>query len=217
MQAPHTREPQLRTRADLRAVIAGDLRAQGVDRYRCYYRFTHRIIHFHVLLRHAEYWDGCGRLCALLLAPLFRLRAVRLGELLGFTVPMHVTGPGFSIAHAGTVVISHLASVGSNCRIHTDVCIGEAEESAPVIGDDVWIGPGAKIFGPVTVGDGAVIGANAVVLDDVPPGVTVAGAPARIVSSRDSSRLMEVVTPAGYGIALTRQLSGSSACALSPC
>jgi serine O-acetyltransferase len=222
MQAPLTRAPQLPNRAALRAVIAEDLRAHGVDRYRRYYRFTHRTIYFQVLLRHAEYWDGCGRLCAVLIAPLFRLRAVRLGELLGFTVPMHVTGPGFSIAHAGTVTISHLASVGRNCRIHTDVCIGEVEEAAPVIGDNVWIGPGAKIFGPVTVGDGAVIGANAVVLEDVPAGATVGGIPARVVSCRDSAHLMAVVTStnafpnANYAVVPTRRLSGS-VCAPSLC
>lgn len=191
---PHESEPRLRSRADLYVAINEDLRAHGVDRYRWYYRFTHRVLYFHVLLRRAEYWDGCGRMCAVFVAPLVRLRSVRLGELLGFTVPMHVVAPGFSIAHPGTVVISHLASVGRDCRVHTDVCIGEVGQRAPVIGDHVWIGPGAKIFGPITVGDRAVIGANAVVLEDVPADVTVAGVPARVVSQRDSSRLLPVVT-----------------------
>ena len=199
MGLPHgrrSRETSLQTRAELRAVIAEDLREYGLDRYRWFYRITHRTIHFQWLLRHSEYWDGRDGPIASLVAPVMRLRAVRLGELLGFTVPMHVAGPGLSIAHPGTVVISDLASVGRNCRIHSDVCIGEVLESAPVIGDDVWIGPGAKIFGPVTVGDRAVIGANAVVAQDVPPGVTVAGSPARIIAHRDSTRLRGEVTPA---------------------
>jgi serine O-acetyltransferase len=51
----------------------------------------------------------------------------------------------------------------------------------PVIGDKVYIGTGAKVLGPITVGAGARIGANSVVMDDVPPGATVVGAPARIV------------------------------------
>jgi serine O-acetyltransferase len=51
----------------------------------------------------------------------------------------------------------------------------------PTIGPDVHIGSGAKVIGPITVGAGTVIGANAVVVDDVPPGVTVAGMPARVI------------------------------------
>lgn len=188
--APPGREPQLRTRPQLRAAIAEDLRAHGMDRYRWHHRITHRVVYFQVLLRRAEYWDSCDRPHALLLAPLSRLRAMRLGELLGFTVPLHVTAPGLSIAHAGTVTLSGRAAVGRRCRIHTDVCIGELNGVAPVIGDDVWIGPGAKLFGAITVGDGAAIGANAVVQSDVPPGVTVAGVPARVVSDRGSGPLL---------------------------
>lgn len=160
-----------------------------MGRYRWHHRFTHRVVYFQILLRRSEYWDACGSPVALVMAPLYRLRGLRLGELLGFTVPLHTTAPGLSIAHPGTVVISGRATVGRRCRIHTDVCIGELREAAPVIGDDVWIGPGAKLFGGITVGHGAVIGANAVVSTDVPPGVTVAGIPARVVSAKGSSSL----------------------------
>lgn len=188
--APPGGAPQLHSRAELRAAIAEDLRAHGMDRFRWHHRFTHRIVYFQVLLRRAEYWDASNRPYALLLAPLSRLRVMRLGELLGFTVPLHVTAPGLSIAHAGTVTISGRARIGARCRIHTDVCVGELDKVAPVIGDDVWIGPGAKLFGGITVGDGAAIGANAVVQSDVPPGVTVAGVPARVVSERGSAPLL---------------------------
>jgi serine O-acetyltransferase len=186
---PPAATPRIQTREALREVIAEDLRAQGLGRYRWHYRFTNRVVRFQVLLRRAEYWDSSGSVLAVVLAPLSRLRVIRLGEVLGFTVPLHVTAPGFSIAHPGTVVISTLATVGRRCRLHSDVCIGELKGVAPVIGDNVWIGPGAKIFGRVTVGDGVAIGANAVVTSDVPPGVTVAGIPARIVSENGSAEL----------------------------
>ncbi|MBP6729069.1 MAG: serine O-acetyltransferase, partial [Microthrixaceae bacterium] len=73
------------------------------------------------------------------------------------------------------------ATVGGNCRLHSDVVIGSKGGSSPVIGDGVWIGAGAKVFGRVTVGDGAVIGANAVVDRDVPEHTVVVGVPARAV------------------------------------
>lgn len=57
---------------------------------------------------------------------------------------------------------------------------------APIIGCDVLVGCGAKLIGPITVGDGARIGANAVVLDDVPAGATVAGVPAKVVKRGDA-------------------------------
>ena len=56
-------------------------------------------------------------------------------------------------------------------------------ESGPTIGDRVFIGTGAKLLGPITIGDDVRIGANAVVIDDVPAGATVVGAPARVVRS----------------------------------
>ena len=179
--------PGIQTRKALREAIAEDLRAQGIDRYRWHHRLTDRVVHFQVLLRKAEYWDSSGNVLALIFAPVSRLRVIRLGN--PHNCARNPFAPGFSIAHPGTVTISALAVVGRGCRIHTDVCIGELKGAAPVIGDDVWIGPGAKIFGPITVGDGVAIGANAVVNSDVPAGVTVAGIPARIVSDSGSAEL----------------------------
>ena len=105
---------------------------------------------------------------------------------LGFSIHPNSIGPGLSIPHAGTIVVTGNAVIGDNCRIHTCVNIGNHRGKAPRIGNNVYIGPGAKIFGDITVGDNAVIGANAVVNKDVPPGVTVGGVPARIISHKDS-------------------------------
>jgi serine O-acetyltransferase len=63
--------------------------------------------------------------------------------------------------------------------------IGTAKDNGcPIIEDDVTVGCGARVLGPIRVGRGATIGANAVVLHDVPPGATVVGAPARVVRPR---------------------------------
>ena len=85
---------------------------------------------------------------------------------LGFTIPVNVFGPGLSIAHYGTIIVNASTRVGANCRIHACVNIGtEAGQSgaAPIIGDNCYIGPGAKIFGDIKIGKNVAIAANAVV------------------------------------------------------
>ena len=62
--------------------------------------------------------------------------------------------------------------------------IGAEKRQSPILGDNVFIGAGAKIIGPVRIGDGAKIGANAVVLADFPPGATTVGIPARVVGEQ---------------------------------
>jgi serine O-acetyltransferase len=109
---------------------------------------------------------------------------------LGFTIPRRVFGPGLSIAHHGTITVSPKARVGRNCRLHQGVTIGQLHGRSCRIGDNVWIGPGAVIYGDISIGDHVVIGANAVVGSDVESGVTVGGVPAVIVSDVDSSELV---------------------------
>jgi serine O-acetyltransferase len=93
-------------------------------------------------------------------------------------------GPGFVLVHSGGVVINGSVRGGANVKIEHQVTIGAERRQSPAIGDDVFIGAGAKIIGRVTVGAGAKIGANAVVVHDVPPYATAVGIPARIVRQR---------------------------------
>jgi serine O-acetyltransferase len=95
-----------------------------------------------------------------------------------------VVEPGIYIAH-GQVVIDGLSEVRSGVVIFPWVTVGlrAGDFNGPTIGRNVRIGTGAKVVGPVKVGDGASIGANAVVVSDVPPNATAVGVPARIVSS----------------------------------
>lgn len=107
-------------------------------------------------------------------------------------VPPSVTiGRNVVLGYGGLGVVIHArAVIGSGVRISSNVTIGgrSGEPGVPVIEDDVLIGSGAQVLGPVRVGRGAKIGANAVVLKDVPPGATAVGVPASIVASRDGSR-----------------------------
>ena len=90
---------------------------------------------------------------------------------------------GLCIFHGFGVVINPFSRIGKNCIIFQGVTIGVSEPGgkAPVIGNDVFIGAGAKIIGNIEIGDNVRIGAGAVVIKDVPSNVTVAGVPAKIV------------------------------------
>jgi serine O-acetyltransferase len=93
-------------------------------------------------------------------------------------------GPGLVLIHSTGVVINGQVRGGRGVHIEHQVTIGAERRQSPVLGDDVFLGAGAKIIGPITIGDGARIGANAVVLEDVPPHCTAVGIPARVVRRR---------------------------------
>lgn len=98
-----------------------------------------------------------------------------------------VIGPGLYLGHFGGIFIHGSSRIGARCSIGQGVTIGTlglGKRGAPVIGDNVFIGAGAKVLGKITVGNNVKIGANAVVLKDVPDEATVVGIPARIVSIR---------------------------------
>jgi serine O-acetyltransferase len=91
-------------------------------------------------------------------------------------------GGGLYIAHPVGVVINP-RRIGCNCSIIAGITIGMRTEWAfPDIGDNVFIGAGARVLGGIRVGNGAVIGANAVVIRDVPDGATVVGVPAHVIN-----------------------------------
>ena len=90
-------------------------------------------------------------------------------------------GPGLYLPH-GHVVIDGIVRIGRHCVIAPWVTIGvNGSLAGPTIGDNVFIGTGAKILGDIRVGNDVRVGANAVVLQDVPDGATVVGVPARVV------------------------------------
>ena len=90
--------------------------------------------------------------------------------------------PDLQLPHPNGVVIHQDVIIGRGCMIMQQVTIGQlADGKVPVIGNGVYIGAGAKLLGGIAIGDHAVIGANAVVLIDVPAGKTAVGIPAKIV------------------------------------
>lgn len=116
-----------------------------------------------------------------------RFRVMMLQRRYGIQIsPSTSIGKGFYIGHFGTIVVSPLATIGDNVNISQGVTIGYANrgerKGAATIGNEVYIGPEAKIVGRVTIGNNVAIGANAVVTHDVPDNAVVGGVPARIIS-----------------------------------
>ncbi len=182
----------IRTRDDLKRYLEADrigLRRSGTrpGPYDEVWRFQR-------LLRKVEYLHntaGGGGLVHGLLRRYWSYRLHIQSVRCGFEIPLNTFGPGLSIAHRGTIIVHPDARIGANCRIHVDVVIGTRPgpppEEVPTIGDNVYIGPGAKIFGAVVLGDNLVVGANAVVNRSFPEGrATIAGAPAVKVSDTPS-------------------------------
>lgn len=101
-----------------------------------------------------------------------------------------VIEPGMYIPH-GQVVVDGFVRIGSGAVLFPWVTIGlvAGEFRGPTLGDDVHVGTGAKVIGPITLGGGARIGANAVVTHDVPPGETAVGVPARLVERQSTARI----------------------------
>lgn len=103
---------------------------------------------------------------------------------LGFSIPINVFGPGLSLPHRGNIIVNPQTRIGENCRIHVGVNIGAHHDKAPRIGNNVYIGPGAIIFGDIEIADNVSIGANATVNKSVlEPNSVVAGTPAKVVKT----------------------------------
>lgn len=95
-------------------------------------------------------------------------------------------GPGFVLIHSYGVVINGAVRGGHDVHIEHLVTIGAERGESPLLGDDVFIGAGAKIIGPVRIGSHTRIGANAVVTQDVPDHCTAVGIPARVIHPKPS-------------------------------
>jgi serine O-acetyltransferase len=110
---------------------------------------------------------------------------------MGIDISLHSdVGPGFYIGHYGGIVVGAHIIIGRNCNISQGVTLGITNRGkragVPTLGDNVYIAPGAKIIGNITIGDRAAIGANAVVVCDVPATAVVVGVPARVISFKGS-------------------------------
>ena len=167
-------------RADLRA-HSGDWAAQG---------FWVMLVYLFGRWRYGVRPALLRKLLSLVYKVFYKLVQI----LTGIELPCEVViGRNFVIDHFGGIVISGYAQFGDDCRIRNGVVVGLKnvhEPIAPVIGNNVDIGAGAKVLGNIRIGNNVVIGANAVVLIDVPDNSLAVGVPA-IIKQRSSSETKE--------------------------
>lgn len=158
-----------------------------VNLWKVFYR-RYMIAGFHYMfwLRLCQYLLSKGKY----MLPLYILAAYRLQRLkykygISISPPTNI-GKGFYIGHFGDIVINKNVNIGDNCSISHGVTLGAnnrgKRKGVPSIGNNVYIGAGAKIIGNVSIGDFACIGANALVVDDVPKYGVAVGNPANVIS-----------------------------------
>lgn len=167
MQAVFDRDPAARSRAEVLLTYPG-----------LHAIWLHRLAHW--------LWQHDRKLLGRLVSQTNRF-------LTGIEIhPGATIGPGFFIDHGMGVVIGETAEIGANVTLYHGVTLGgvswQKGKRHPTLGDSVVVGAGAKVLGPITVGDHSRIGANSVVVKDTPPESVVVGVPGR-VRHRDSSLL----------------------------
>lgn len=140
-------------------------------------------------LRSYQYWKSRGAL-GWLLGKIAVIRHRFWSIVTGCDLPINSEiGGGLLMPHPNGIVIHPTCKIGPNCLIFQQVTLGSNESSTrsgvPTLGGHVDVGAGAKILGPITIGDNAVIGANAVVLTDVPANAIAVGVPARVILAAD--------------------------------
>lgn len=187
----------IKSKSDLKEYLNEDRKALGITRNRplpLFNNIFHPIWQYEILLRKAEYYHNNKSAINKILGMFFSYRLSMTGRKYGFSIPLNACGKGLNIAHIGPVVINNSAKIGNYCRIHVGVNIGTkagSPNTAPTIGNNVYIGPGAKLFDAITIADNIAIGANAVVNKSfLEPNIAIAGVPAKKINDKGSKGLL---------------------------
>lgn len=136
-------------------------------------------VHAVAVYRFGQWLSGRAAILRLFLEPFFLIGQFLVHALWGIELPRKARiGPGLYIGHFGGITISPHAVIGARCSLSPSITIGLAGQGerlgVPVIGDCVYIAPGARLFGRIRIGNNVKIGANAVVYRDIPDNAVVA-------------------------------------------
>ncbi|WP_400078919.1 serine O-acetyltransferase [Winogradskyella sp. R77965] len=190
----------IQSRSDYVDYLKQDKKALGLGSLSLVYKIIgivspNPIWKFQKTLRKVEYYINCkNKGISKLYLFYLKYRLKKISIKLGFSIPPNVFGPGLAIVHYGTIVINSATRVGENCRMHACVNIGASGGSfeAPQIGNNVYIAPGAKIYGNIKIGNNIAIGANAVVGKSFEEdGFMIAGNPAKQIKEINIKRIIK--------------------------
>lgn len=177
-------EHRIVDKASYRRFLLEDMQAfePKWSRWRPWYGIKYPTLAWLRKLRLAEYMMNTaqGRL-GKAIGLLFRLRARSAGKRLGFTIPPNVFGPGLRLPHWGTIIVNDKAVVGARCTLHPCTVLGVYEGGVPTLGNDCYIGAGAKLYGAIMIGDRVRIAPNAAVGASFPADQVIGGVPARTI------------------------------------
>lgn len=133
-------------------------------------------------LRWAEWYDMKTGILSKMQCAVYKYRLRKFGKMFGFQIGLHTCGFGLRFYHWGTIIINKNAKIGRGGVIYPGVTIGQTSHGkVPVIGDNVFIGLGAKVFGDIKIGNNVIIAPNAIVVKDVPDNAVVGGIPAKVI------------------------------------
>lgn len=145
-------------------------------------------------LRHCEYHLNNKGLLHKIQHVYYKVKLHRLGFRYNFRIPENVCGNGVSLIHfaGGGGCLVNAKKIGNYCKLQTGVVIGNthhSEDEKPILGNHVTLGPGAKVFGRITVGNNVFIGANSVVTKNTPDNTLVGGIPAKIIKQINNNHV----------------------------
>lgn len=180
----------IRNKKELEYYLEQDRIAIG-KKYNKPKKFKDELWKFQILMRKLDHKTNAKNrnIMTEILKMYYQYKYHRMSIKLGVSIPCCVFKEGLAIVHYGSIIINYNAVIGKNCRIQAQTVIGatNGKSLAPIIGDNVYIGAGAKIIGNIRVADNVAIGANAVIVKDIlEPGTTWAGIPARKISDNSS-------------------------------
>jgi serine O-acetyltransferase len=176
------------TKADYWDYLEKDKKSRGEIRKRPRI-FRDQEWRFQILLRKIEYYSNTKQSVLKKIYSLFlKYRYLKLQLKLGIFISINIFDSGLHIVHGGGIRINGKVKIGKNCKLYHGVTIGSTrfvEEGLPVLGDNIVICAGAKIFGDIKIANNIAIGANAVVTKSFEEvGITIAGVPAKKINNK---------------------------------
>lgn len=186
----------IKTKEELKYFLEEDRKELGVKRK--YPRiFGDEIWKYEIILRHREYHQNQNTgVYHKIMKNIFSLLHHKMSVKLGIQISPNVCDAGLHINHYGLLVVSEKAKIGKNFNVHQGVNIGVNidPDKAPVIGNNVFVGPGVKIYGDVVIADNIAIAAGSVVTKSfLEPNITIGGVPARILNKNKGNPFTQEV------------------------